>query len=129
MDKDQFRQVNGKSTMNEIEIHNAEVANLASVDRVTKKTVAKRVREYEIVVSDRVPLVEAANTFVGHIMTKQVMPVLASGPIATEIPMSDEETKTYNAALHFLQRQFEQGYSTTEPVEKLIETEQTEEFT
>ena len=42
--------------------------------------------------------------------------------------MSDQETRTYNSALHFLQRQFEQGYSTTEPVEKLIETEQTEEF-
>ena len=114
--------------MSDIEVHDAEVANLASVDRVTKKTVAKRGREYEIVVSDRVPLVEAANTFVGHIMTKQVMPVIASGLIATEIPMSDQETKTFNAALHFLQRQFEQGYSTTEPVEKLLETKQTEEF-
>lgn len=114
--------------MSDIEVHTSEVANLASVDRVTKKTVAKRVREYEIVVSDRVPLVEAANAFVGHIMTKQVMPVLAAGPIATEIPMSDQETRTFNAALHFLQRQFEQGYLTTEPVEKLLETEQTEEF-
>ena len=114
--------------LNEQETENAKILNLALVDRVTKKTVAKRVREYEVVVSDRVPLVGAANTFVGHIMTKQVMPVLASGPIATEIPMSDQETKTFHSALQFLQRQFEQGYSTTEPVEKLIETEQTEEF-
>ena len=47
--------------------------------------------------------------------------------------LNDQETenaKVLNlaSALHFLQRQVEQGYSTTEPVEKLIETEQTEEF-
>ncbi|MCF7960774.1 MAG: hypothetical protein K9M08_08520 [Pirellula sp.] len=114
--------------MSDIETNPTDCLNMASVERVTKKTVAKRVREFEVVVSDRVSLVEAANVFVGHIVTKQVMPVLASGPIATEIPMSDQETKTYNSALQFLQRQFEQGYSTTEPVEKLIETEQTEEF-
>ena len=114
--------------MSEIQTDQTEGLTVASVERVTKKTVAKRVREFEVVESDRTPLVEAANVFVGHIVTKQVMPVLASGAIAVEIAMSDQETRTFNAALHFLQRQFEQGYSTTEPVEKLIETEQTEEF-
>ena len=114
--------------MSDLETEKTEDLTMASVERVTKKTVAKRVREFEVVESDRIPLVEAANVFVGHIVTKQVMPVLASGPIAIEIPMSDQETKTYNSALQFLQRQFEQGYSTTEPVEKLIESEQTEEF-
>ena len=118
----------GYELMSDIETENADILNLASADRATKKTMSKRVHEYEVVVSDRVQLVEAANDFVGHIVWKQVVPVLTSGPIATEIPMSDQETKTYNAALHFLQRQFDQGYSTTEPVEKLIETEQTEEF-
>ena len=114
--------------MSDIQTNQTESLTMASVERVTKKTVDKRVREFEVVESDRIPLVEAANVFVGHIVTKQVMPVLASGAIAVEIPMSDQETRTFNAALHFLQRQFEQGYSTTEPVEKLIETEQTEEF-
>ena len=114
--------------MSDIQTNQTESLTMASVERVTKKTVDKRVREFEVVESDRIPLVEAANAFVGHIITKQVMPVLASGAIAVEIPMSDQETRTFNAALQFLQRQFEQGYSTTEPVEKLIETEQTDEF-
>ena len=114
--------------MSDVDTENAEAPNLVSVDRNTKKTMSKRVHEYEVVVSDRICLVEAANDFVGHIVSKQIVPVLVSGPIAIEIPMSDQETKTYNSALHFLQRQFEQGYSTTEPVEKLIETELTEEF-
>ena len=112
--------------MSDLETEETDGLTMASVERVTKKTVAKRVREFEVVESDRIPLVEAANAFVGHIITKQVMPALASGAIATEIPMSDQETRTYNSALHFLQRQFEQGYSTTEPIEKLIESEQTE---
>ena len=99
-----------------------------SAERIPKKTVAKQVREYEVVESDRIDLVEAANVFVGHIVTKQIMPVLASGAIAVEIPMSDQETKTFDSALRFLQRQFEQGYSLAEPLEKRIETEQTAEF-
>ena len=87
-----------------------------SAERIPKKTVAKQVREYEVVESDRIPLVEAANAFVAHIVTKQVLPVLASGPIAVELPMSDQESKTYDSALRFLQRQFEQGYSLAEPL-------------
>ncbi len=114
--------------MSDLETEKTEDLTIASVERVTKKTVAKRVREFEVVESDRIPLVEAANSFVSRIVTKQVMPVLASGAIAVEIPMSDQETKTYNSALQFLLRQFDQGYSIIEPVEKLLETEQTEEF-
>lgn len=114
--------------MSDIQTNQTESLTMASVERVTKKTVAKRVREFEVVESDRIPLVEAANVFVGHVITKQVMPVLASGAIAVELPMSDQETRTYDSALRFLQRQFEQGYSMAEPLEKRIETEQTAEF-
>ena len=71
--------------MSEIGTEQTEGLTRASVERVTKKTVSKRVREFEVVESDRIPLVEAANVFVGHIVTKQVMPVLASGAIAFEI--------------------------------------------
>lgn len=105
----------------------------ASVDGVViqpkpKKTITKRVREYDVIVSDRVYLVDAANEFVSHIVNKQVLPSIGSGVIHSEIPLSDDEVKTFKAALQFLQRQFENGYSSTEPYEKRVETEETQEF-
>ena len=93
-----------------------------------KKTVTKRVREFDVVGSDRMRLVEAANDFVWHIVQKQVLPALSSGVVHADVPLSDNEQKTFDAALNFLQRQFENGYSSTEPHEKRIETEETLEF-
>lgn len=93
-----------------------------------KRTITKRVREYDVVVSDRVRLVDAANEFVSHIVNKQVLPSIGSGMLHADIPLSENEVKTFNAALRFLQRQFENGYSSTEPHEKRVETEETVEF-
>ena len=108
-------------------------ASPASVDAIViqpkpKKTITKRVREYDVVVSDRIRLVDAANEFVSHIVNKQVLPAIGSGMIHADIPLSDNEVKTFDAALQFLQRQFENGYSSTEPHEKRVETEETHEF-
>lgn len=66
--------------MNENELSDIATSNVIqdSKERVLKKTVNKQVREFELVDSDRVPLVEAANTFVGHMIQKQVMPAIRS---------------------------------------------------
>lgn len=93
-----------------------------------KQTTTKRVREFEVVVSDRIRLVESANDFIWHMVNKQVLPCIGSGMLHGEIQLSANEGKTYDAALEFLQRQFEQGYSSTEPHEKRVETEETQEF-
>ena len=93
-----------------------------------KKTVTKRVREYDVIESDRMLLVEAANKFVSHMVNKQVLPAISSGLLYSAISLSDSEAKTFDAALQFLQRQFENGYSSTEPHERRVETEETREF-
>lgn len=91
----------------------------------TRMSTTRRVREYEIVVSDRISLVSAANKFIEHMVTKQLLPAIGSGIIHLEIPLSENEVKTFEAALQFLKRQFDIGHSTTEPHEKRVETEET----
>lgn len=117
--------------MNENELSDIATSNAIqdAKDRVLKKTVNKQVREFELVDSDRVPLVEAANTFVNHMIHKQVMPAIRSTELnVVELPMSEQETRTYDSALRFLQRQFEQGYSISDPQETRVETEHETEF-
>lgn len=93
-----------------------------------RKTIKKRVREFDVVVSDRVRLVDAANEFIGHIIRKQMLPALSPEFARVDIPLSENEQKTFDSALNFLQRQFENGYSSTEPHEKRVEIEETLEF-
>ena len=92
-----------------------------------KKTITKRVREVEVVVSDRMRLVEAASEFCRCVMNKEVMPMCNSSMLGL-VELSDPEKKAYESALDFLRRQFESGYSETEPHDKRIETEETTEF-
>lgn len=61
-------------------------------------------------------------------VAKQVLPTIGSGVIHSEIPLSDTETNTLNAALGYLERQFKQGYSSPEPHEKRVESEETQNF-
>lgn len=99
-----------------------------ATDPPLKRIVTKRVREYDVIESDRIQLVVAANEFISHIVTKQVWPAMGSAMIHAEIPLSDNEVKTLDAALQFLRRQFERGYLDTEPHEKRVETEETQEY-
>lgn len=73
-------------------------------------------------------MVEAANAFVGHIVSKQIAPVYGAAMSGCEIPMSENEVKTFDSALQFLKRQFDAGHSTTEPHEKRLETEDVQEI-
>lgn len=94
---------------------------------ITKQS-QRRIRENEVIVSDRIPLVNAANTFVGYMVEKQVLPVALSAVPGREVDMTTEETRTYKAALDFLRRQFSDGFKETEPYEKRVESEDTTDF-
>lgn len=92
----------------------------------TRRKAHKHAREYEIVPSDRVQLLEEANNLVGHMVTKQLLPVLLSSvPAAAE--MTSPEQAAYHAALDFLARQFYAGHSDPDRHERRIETEEEEE--
>lgn len=86
----------------------------------------KTVRENEIIHSDRIQLVQQANCFIEEMVNKTTLPKIGSG-YAPEIELSEHEEATYRSALKFLERQFTQGYSTLEPVEKRVESEKTVE--
>lgn len=86
------------------------------------KIETKRVRENEIIHSDRIDLVVQANRFVESMVNKSVLPKLASG-YAPEVDLTADESLTYRAALDFLRRQFEQGYSEAGHIERRVEAE------
>lgn len=88
----------------------------------------KRSRENEVFKSDRIDLVDAANELVEHFVAKQVLPTIGSGGIKQEIELTPGEQAAYDAALDFLRRQFEQGYSSPEPFERRVETEDSTDF-
>ncbi len=94
---------------------------------ITKQS-QRRIRENEVIVSDRIPLVNAANQFVGYMVEKQVLPSVLSAVPGREVEMTSEETATYNAALAFLHRQFTDGFKETEPYEKRVESEDNTDF-
>lgn len=87
----------------------------------------KSVREIEIIAPDRLRLMEEANRFIGHMIDKQVTPLLGIGSMTHQLDLSNEETRTYNAALDFMRRQFDLGDRSLEVVDKRIETESTKE--
>lgn len=104
------------------------MSSAEKVDVGPKKTTTKRVRQFDVVVSDRIQMVDAANELVWHMIQKQVLPALSAGVVHAEVPLSENEQKTLDAALCFLRRQFEAGYSVTEPYESHVESEETLEF-
>ncbi len=81
-----------------------------------RKTV-KRSREIEVVASDRISLIYAANDFVSHMVAKQINSSVSNAEL------SDNETRTLDAALSFLERQFKVGYRESELHEKKVEQE------
>lgn len=102
----------------------AVVARPGEPSTITTKSHSRKVTENEVVRSDRIELVQAANRFVESIVNKTTLPKIGSG-YAPEIELSEEESRTYVSALSFLQRQFDQGYSDAEPIPKRAELEDT----
>ena len=91
---------------------------------LTTKRHSRKATETEVVRSDRIELVAQANRFVDSMVNKTTLPKIGSG-YGPEVELNDEESRTYASALDFLKRQFDQGYSDTEPIQKRVETEET----
>jgi hypothetical protein len=76
---------------------------------------AKRVEvrgkfRWELEQSDRVSLAEQANALIGHMVNKQLIPVLISS-VPQGFDLSEPEAKAYDAALDYLRRQFDAGHN------------------
>lgn len=94
----------------------------AKESKITQSHIAQRViREYEIVKSDRIELIEQAVRIAGIIMNKQMIPSTRCEFPVVEPTLDGPERQARDAALLFLARQFEQGYSLGETVEKKVE--------
>lgn len=91
------------------------------------RTQKRQLRENEVVRSDRIELIQCANDFVEHMVTKQVLPIIASS-VPRDVEMCEDETAAYKSALHFLKRQFDQGYSDADAIEKRVEVDESTEF-
>jgi hypothetical protein len=89
----------------------------------SKVKTTKRSREFEVIQSDRILLIDAANQLVCSLSAKQNS--VSDSGVVVEIPLTEKELSAYNSALDFLTRQFHQGYSHSEPMEKKVETEET----
>lgn len=61
-----------------------------------------------LIASDRIALLGAANNFVGLMLSKQ------EGVTASDL--TEPESRAYNSALGFIERQFEAGYKDNETV-------------
>jgi hypothetical protein len=73
----------------------------------------KRVRE--VVPSNLPDILVAANTLIGHMVTKQVLPAMdAAYKELTEL--GPQEVDAYNAALAFLKRTFNNGPTRAYPI-------------
>ena len=86
-----------------------------------KRERERKTRENEIIESDRISLCEQANRFIESIVAKQTLPKLSG--VTFDDELTGEETKTYNAALDYLGRQFSAGYKESETIAKRTETE------
>lgn len=93
-----------------------------STETQTKTKTIKSIREVELVHSDRLALMDEANVFIANMVYKQVVPI-SNGSMAS-IDFTDEETRTYNAALGYLERQFTAGFRETEVYDKKSEREE-----
>ena len=87
-----------------------------------KRKAAERViRENEVIKSDRIQLIESATRVAGMMISKQILPLIHCDYPVDEPALDASERQARDAALAFLARQFEQGYSLSETVEKKVE--------
>ncbi|MBM3967001.1 MAG: hypothetical protein FJ308_18340 [Planctomycetes bacterium] len=85
------------------------------------KTTERVIRENEIIKSDRIELINLATRVAGMMITKQIMPLMLRDYPVDEPTLDASERQARDAALAFLVRQFEQGYSMSETVERKVE--------
>lgn len=89
------------------------------------ETTNKRIREFEVVESDRVSLAVQANSLVTTMVAKQIAPIYAGGGTMVTEPATllPTESKAYNSALGYLCRQFDIGHKDPEVFETRMEIE------
>ena len=88
----------------------------------SKITSQREIHETGLIESDRIRLASEANHFIGSMVVKEVVPKSESG-YGPSTPMTEEESRTYKAALSYLERQFNSGYSNAETYTVKVETE------
>ena len=79
------------------------------------------IRENEITKSDRIELIQLATRLAGMMISKQIAPLIRRDHPVEEPALDDTERQARDAALAFLARQFDQGYSLSETVERKVE--------
>lgn len=85
------------------------------------KTAERVIRENEVIRSDRMQLIESATRVVGVMISKQIMPLIHCDYPVDGPALDATERQARDAALSFLARQFEQGYSLSETLERKVE--------
>lgn len=94
-----------------------------------KKTSAKNVRELEVVQSDRIAMMNAANVLLTNMVAKHLGPCYSGQSWGMDkLDVSTKEQAAYDAALDFMTRQFNVGYHETDSHCKRIESETAEEL-
>lgn len=93
-----------------------------TTDQALKKWQTKSSVEHEFIKSDRIELVEQANRFIDHMVTRRVIPTLNSA-VGESPELTEDEEATYRAALSYLRRQFDVGHSDSHSVQKSVEDE------
>lgn len=94
----------------------------AEETNVSQPKVTERViRENEVIKSDRIELIELATRVAGMMITKQTLPLIRCDYPVAEPTLDATERQARDAALAFLTRQFEQGYSLSETIERKVE--------
>lgn len=84
-------------------------------------------REYEIVLSDRIELINQANVFITSIINKQICNFGTEFEKPELVELSPKELETYNEALDFIKRQFQAGFKENEVLERMIVKENEED--
>lgn len=85
------------------------------MNKVNKKT------DYEIIQSDRVNLITQANILIGYLCHKSCVNNSVGFKTNGSHKLNGQEKNTYNAALKFLQKEFEIGATPFYRVEKVID--------
>lgn len=96
--------------------------------RPLKLSKSKLFNKKEVVDSDRVKLLEAANELVNNMVLKQCVPFINNQVSPCELELTEQEERAYNAALQLLEQQFESGPTAAKVYDVEAEQESESEY-
>lgn len=99
-----------------------------SIHSIPAKYTKRRAKATEVILSDRIDLIESANTFVALMVDKQ-QGCGESTEFRPSVELERNEQAAYDAALMFLRNQFKRGATEPEYFVKLTETDEGTEHT